>query len=234
MFFSAAFIMGFLGSLHCIGMCGPIALAVPFRTRSASTRMIAAALYNSGRVLSYALIGFFFGLLGYGLSLAGLQQWLSIAAGVVLISSVAVAYFGPGSSHGIAGISWFPLPLKNAMSNILRSNKLYYQLLLGILNGILPCGLVYMAVAGAIATGSSWSGALFMIFFGAGTIPAMFALPFAVNSISWEKKLRLRKLVPAFLLIIGMLFVVRGLNLGIPYLSPKISYEVSAGNGCHN
>jgi sulfite exporter TauE/SafE len=145
-----------------------------------------------------------------------------------------VAYFGLGSTQGIAGISWFPLPLKNAMSGILRSNKLPYQILLGMLNGLLPCGLVYMAVAGAIATGNSWNGALFMIFFGFGTVPAMVALPFALNGISWEKRLRLRKFVPAFLLLIGMLFVVRGLNLGIPYLSPKISYEVSAGNGCHN
>jgi len=234
MFFGAAFIMGLLGSLHCIGMCGPIAVAVPFRTRSSKMRFAAAALYNSGRVISYGVIGFLFGLLGYGLSLAGLQQWLSIAAGLVLIISFAVAYFGGGAQRLIANFNWFPLPLKNAMSSILRGNKLSFQVLLGMLNGLLPCGLVYMAVAGAIATGTSWNGALFMMYFGLGTTPAMFALPFAMNRFAGEGKIWLRKFVPAFLLVIGMLFVVRGLNLGIPYISPKISYEVSAGNGCHN
>jgi sulfite exporter TauE/SafE len=95
--------------------------------------------------------------------------------------------------------------------------------LIGILNGFLPCGLVYVALAGAIASGDAISGAAVMILFGLGTIPAMFAASVFGKFINIGIRTKLRKAVPALAILLAAVFILRGLNLGIPYLSPRLN-----------
>ena len=230
---SAAILLGFLGSLHCVGMCGPLALAVPIRTRSNSTRFAAALLYNSGRILSYAIMGALFGLMGWSLSLAGLQRYLTIGMGLLLIFYVIYNY------TSFPRINIFPAGYNPAqwvqrqLSKLIRKSSLGNVTLIGFLNGLLPCGLVYMAIAGAVSSGNWMDGALFMAVFGLGTLPAMLSIMLLGKYLNASTSYELRKAVPYALLVLGSLFLIRGMNLGIPYLSPKISYELNTVEGCH-
>ena len=108
-------------------------------------------------------------------------------------------------------------------------------LLFGLLNGLLPCGLVYAALAGAAATGGPLGGALFMAAFGLGTIPAMLAVSLAGRLITAPWRARFQRAVPVAMAVLAVLFIVRGLSLGIPYLSPDLSPEAVAGGRscCH-
>ncbi|MEL6810461.1 MAG: sulfite exporter TauE/SafE family protein, partial [Bacteroidota bacterium] len=108
-------------------------------------------------------------------------------------------------------------------------------LTIGFLNGFLPCGLVYMAVFGAIASGHAWEGSLYMAVFGLGTIPLMTSAVYLGNFLTGKVKQRIRSIVPVFVVLIGCLFVLRGMGLGIPYVSPKpMTDKVDATYECHS
>lgn len=216
-----ALTIGLVGSLHCIGMCGPIAIALPLGNKGTIHRLLGAFLYNIGRSVTYGVLGALFGLLGKGIHMAGFQQWASILLGVVMILSVLFPFLFRGKlnieriTSGYAGklISKFRILFgKQSKSNLL---------LIGLLNGLLPCGLVYVAVAGAINTNDVLMGVLFMVVFGLGTLPVMLALSLMGNFISGKMRGQLGKIVPVFIVILGIIFILRGLSLGIPYISPK-------------
>lgn len=230
---TAAILLGFLGSLHCVGMCGPLALAVPIRTRSGVLRVVSALVYNGGRILTYAFFGAFFGAMGYSLNIAGFQRYLTISMGLILILYVLLHYLGK-SNMNVYPDNWKPVIwIRKKLSALLRSNDPSKLLFVGMLNGFLPCGLVYMAIAGAITAGTISGGSVFMAVFGLGTLPAMLTLMVMGKYISLQWRNRIRKSIPVFLIILGGLFIIRGMNLGIPYISPKISYELSTAEGCH-
>ena len=234
--FIAPLTIGLVGSFHCIGMCGPIAVALPLKSHSAGAKIAGGLLYNVGRTLTYAVLGFLFGLLGAGIHLAGFQQWTSILLGVIMILSVLFPYFFKQR------ISLGALFTGYAGRLIARLRKLFsdhsYQSLftIGLLNGLLPCGLVYVAIAGAINTNHVFSGALFMILFGLGTIPMMLLISLTGNMVSSRLKAAMRQVVPYFIVLLGILFILRGLSLGIPYVSPKAEklapVEQSMEHGC--
>ncbi len=217
----AAFMIGFVGSLHCIGMCGPIALALPLGRRSWFDKSIGALLYNLGRSVTYGALGAVFGLLGKGIQLAGFQQWVSIAMGVMMIASVLFPFLFKGSlafdrlAAGLVGklIAKFrTLFGKSSKANLLT---------IGLLNGLLPCGLVYIALAGAIATHEVSMGIWFMIIFGLGTIPVMMSVSLIGNLISTSLRKKINHMIPVFIVILGILFILRGMSLGIPFISPR-------------
>jgi uncharacterized protein len=216
-----ALTIGLIGSFHCIGMCGPIAVALPLGNRKWFGKVTGALLYNIGRSLTYGLLGAIFGLLGKGIEMAGFQQWASIVIGIVMIMTVVFPFLFKGKLNveqlmfGYAGrlINRF-----RAMFGIQSYKNLFY---IGLLNGLLPCGLVYVAVAGAINTNDVVMGILFMIVFGLGTIPIMLSVSLAGNIISQGLKRRMNKVIPVFIVTLGILFILRGLSLGIPYISPK-------------
>lgn len=219
--FIAPLTIGLVGSFHCIGMCGPIAVALPLKNHSAGAKIAGGLLYNIGRTLTYAVLGLLFGLLGAGIHLAGFQQWTSILLGAIMILSVLFPYFFKQRINlgtlftGYAG---------RLISNLrkLFSNHSYQSLFsIGLLNGLLPCGLVYVAIAGAINTNHVLAGALFMTLFGLGTIPMMLLISLSGNMISTRLRTGMRKVVPYFIVLLGILFILRGLSLGIPYISPK-------------
>ena len=202
-------------------MCGPIAIALPLKEHNWSLKIGGGLIYNIGRTITYAIMGLLFGLLGQGIQLAGFQQWASILLGIIMIGSVLFPYF---FKHKLNLTSLFSGYAGRLINNLRRlfSNKSFSSLfLIGLLNGLLPCGLVYVAIAGAINTNQIIGGAIFMAIFGLGTIPLMLAVSLTGNAISSGLKSKMRKVVPYFIILLGVLFVLRGLSLGIPYVSPK-------------
>lgn len=227
-----AFIIGLLGSFHCAGMCGPIALALPIKNISLFTKLSSSFLYNTGRIITYGILGLVFGLLGRGLYLGGLQQWTSIAAGSIMILSVIFPLFVKKIDL-TSRVSKTLSVVKKGLSSFLKVRSYTSIFIIGLLNGILPCGLVYIALAGAIVSSHPLNGIIFMIFFGLGTLPMMFVLPLIGTIINLKYRKIVSKITPIIIIIIGTLFIIRGLNLGIPYLSPQIEKHKLKANCCH-
>ena len=231
----AAFFIGLVGSLHCIGMCGPIAIALPVPDSNNLSFFTGRILYNLGRVVTYSFLGVVFGLLGGRIALAGAQQVVSIILGVIIIIAVLLPqkYKNYFAQH--PAIQKLAQPLKSNIGLLFSKGTFSAMFLIGILNGFLPCGLVYVALAGAIASGDAISGAAVMILFGLGTVPAMFVATIFGKFINVGIRTKIRKAVPVLAIILGVIFVLRGMNLGIPYLSPRLSAQtdVSSEMECH-
>jgi len=214
-----AFILGLFGSLHCAGMCGPLALALPVTGGKPASFFAGRLAYNLGRIVTYCVLGLAFGLIGKTLGLAGIQRWVSIALGVALLA-------GLFTSRKLA--LWRPITLlvdrlKSAMGALLRRRSADALLVLGLLNGLLPCGLVYVACAGAVAAGDLFSGAFYMLAFGLGTVPMMLAISLSGKLVPFSLRTRLLKAVPLAVFILGTVLILRGMSLGIPYVSPVLS-----------
>ena len=232
MYLLTAFLLGFLGSLHCVGMCGPIALALPIRDHSIVSKISSALLYNMGRILTYTCFGLLFGLFGRGLALAGMQQTLSLFTGAVIILFVLAPRL-IGNKLGIPPfLSRATSKIKNTFSQFFKTKSHSALFMIGVLNGLLPCGLVYAAVLGALSTGSVYTGSAFMALFGLGTVPLMFLVAISKSIISLQIRSRFQRIFPILAMTLGILIFVRGLNLGIPYVSPKMSVE-GAVHRCH-
>lgn len=221
----AAISLGFLGSFHCMGMCGPIALALPVHQKSASQKIIAILAYNSGRILTYALFGMLFGLIGQSFALFGYQQKLSVLLGALILLVLLVPKRFTYRLRVTGKFYSLLSRLKNKIAHLFRQRSIRAFFSIGLLNGLLPCGLVYMAIAGAIATGTVLKGLLFMAFFGAGTLPLMFLVSYSSHLLSLKTRHIIHKAVPVFTGIMAVLLILRGLNLGIGYISPKLSEE---------
>ena len=211
-----AFFLGLVGSAHCAGMCGPLALALPATGNTRATFLAGRMLYNLGRLVTYATLGAVFGFIGQSFAIAGFQRWISLAAGVViLLSLLATSRFTIGLP-AVAAVGW----LKSALGRQLQNRSFGSVFLLGLLNGLLPCGLVYAACAAATATGNLIAGTLAMLVFGLGTVPMMLGFSLAGPRLHTALRFKLQRIIPASLAIVGVLLVLRGLALGIPYLSP--------------
>ena len=219
----SAFMIGLFGSFHCIGMCGPIALALPVQTENRFNLIIGRILYNIGRAITYACIGLIFGLVGQTLSLAGLQQSVSIIAGVLILLMVIIPSRISNQIYLLKPAYGFTNFLKARFGKLLKNKSLTSIFFIGLLNGFLPCGLVYIAVAGAIAAGGFLDGAFYMFAFGIGTLPIMLTVSLAGNFISINVRKKINKLIPVFMVALAFLFILRGMNLGIPYISPQIN-----------
>jgi uncharacterized protein len=215
-------VFGFVGSLHCIGMCGPIVLAIPV-TRGRWTTFIAGRLlYNLGRVVTYTVMGAAVGLLGAGVLLPVFQQNLSILAGIIIILSAAAKRYFSLSVPVPSPVSALLQRLQSRIAGLLREQSTGALFLLGILNGLLPCGFVYVAMTAAAVSAHALSGMLFMAGFGLGTIPAMLGFSFSPRVLSPNVRTMIGKILPLFTVFVGVFLIVRGLNLGIPFISPKL------------
>ncbi len=217
--FISALLLGLFGSFHCAGMCGPIALALPLHDHSAGNKVLGGTIYNIGRTLTYGMMGAVFGLLGQGAGLLGLQQKISVLMGGLMILTVLFpALFRSGQAAG----KWSRAigHLRQQMGKFLSVRSFSSLFFIGLLNGLLPCGLVYIAIAGAVASGNIVHGTLYMVLFGLGTIPMMLALTLAGNMLSMSFRKRINKIISLLVVVIGILFILRGLSLGIPFLSP--------------
>jgi len=232
----AALIFGLLGSFHCVGMCGPIAFLLPLDRKNRSKRILQLLSYHSGRIFMYALIGMAFGIVGKGFNLFGIQQQLSIGVGLLMITSILLPIKIFNRYNFSKPIYRAVGKIKNAMGAELKKKNPGTFFTMGYLNGLLPCGLVYMAVFGALATGGALQGSLYMIVFGLGTVPLMTTAIYLGNFLKGTVKQRIVKAIPVIVVVIGMLFILRGLGLGIPYISPSemVTIEQSgAKHSCH-
>lgn len=216
-------LIGLFGSLHCVGMCGPIVMAIPIVGETWIKIFTGRILYNAGRITTYALMGLLFGLFGKQLQLIGLQQYISLISGGVIL----IYLFLPSSlKHKVAHskiYSMFYDRLKIYFGKLMARKSVVSLYVIGILNGLLPCGFVYVGIAGALTMNTPAEGAIYMALFGLGTFPVMFITATLGNFI--HIKLR-KKLIPAMAFLLALLFILRGLNLGIPFLSPKIEKVV--------
>lgn len=233
-FWFAAFSLGLLGSFHCVGMCGPIALALPLKGYGKIEKVIGALLYNFGRATTYSLFGFLLGLIGGAVLLAGMQRYFSISVGVLIL---IVVLLPKKYSAKLEQLSWLNPVSKNVrklLAELFRTRSFSSLFLIGSLNGFLPCGLVYAALAGALATGNAMQGSVFMILFGLGTIPLMLAVNLSGNWININLRNRIRKAVPVFVAAMAILLILRGMNLGIPYISPAfVDLPTGSAAVCH-
>lgn len=226
-------VFGFLGSLHCIGMCGPLALAIPVGSAGWTRFVTGRVVYNLGRVVTYSVLGLFVGSFGEAVIAPAFQQDVSIVGGVMILFGVIFPRLVRRSDSGSGWYARFTIRIKNVMGRLLRATTMRSLFGLGLINGLLPCGFVYLAVAGAIATGSGAGGALFMAGFGSGTIPAMLGVSLFPHLLSSRARLTFGKLLPILTVLVGVLLIVRGLNLGIPYLSPKVVEATQEVDCCH-
>ena len=217
----AGFIVGLFGSVHCVGMCGPIALALPIFGDTQFKIILGRILYNLGRIVTYTIMGALFGLFGSRLMLFGLQQNLSIIFGAAILlyiltpRKIKVQISEFGFYKAIVSI------IKTNFSRLASKKSNSSLFAIGLLNGLLPCGFVYVGIAGATSTGEWLNGAIYMALFGFGTFPIMFATAVLGKVINFNLRKRINKLIPVLAVILALLFILRGLNLGIPYLSPK-------------
>jgi len=230
----SAFILGIISSLHCIGMCGPIAMMLPIDHKNEAKKATQIITYQLGRLSAYASIGLIFGLLGRGLFIAGIQQNISIFIGIAMISVALVP-------EKIFAKYNFSKPVYKIISKVKSSlgsqlkNKSYQSIFtIGLLNGFLPCGMVYTALFGAIAMQSAGFGILYMLLFGLGTVPLMTIVVYINSVIKLPFRTKIQKIIPYAAVVIGALFILRGLGLGIPYISPSnMSLFVQATPNCH-
>ena len=222
-----AILLGFLGSLHCAAMCGPLQLALPVPPGGAGRLVFARLLYQAARIVTYCLLGVFAGAIGKSLFLVGAQRWLSIGLGLVILTgfliSKKIVFHGP--------VVRLVSRLKFAMSSQLRQRTFRATALLGLLNGLLPCGLVYVATAGAVSQGTVFGAILWMAAFGLGTVPMLLGISLSGRLIPIFVRLRYRGFTTAGVCVLASLLILRGLALGIPYVSPGL-VNGSLGSCC--
>lgn len=227
-FIITGFILGLTSNFHCIGMCGPIALAIPVNRKNNFTILFGAIQYNTGRIISYAVLGVVVGMIGLSIQTFGILQWLSILSGVFLIVYAWRKYLNNIFSKHLPNL---PLQkhLNSALGKVIRSKNPMKLSLLGMLNGFLPCGMVYAALLNALLTGEIVGSAIAMISFGVGTLPAMIGVIYMANKITPTLRAKFNKFVPYLITMVGLLIVLRGMNLGIPYISPLVKLEQTNG-----
>lgn len=216
MFYWAAFSMGLLGSLHCAGMCAPIALSLPYPEQQGWKRLKSILLYNSGRLITYSLLGLLFGLLGKGLFLAGWQRGISILMGTGLLLASFSLINPERSLMTNKYLSQAYLWLKQQLGRRLSNTSSTSIFTVGLLNGLLPCGLVYLAIVGALTAEHSWQGMFYMASFGLGTFPLMIAVVWSGMWLKPNLRMIFTRLYPVFLFALGALLIWRGLLLQIP------------------
>ena len=212
-----AFFIGLFGSVHCIGMCGPLAFSIPSFHQEWWRVVLDKVIYNLGRLLSYTLLGFLIGLLGRQLWLLGLQQGVSIISGLLIMGAgfSRILKIRFSQNHRLGALLQ---PLNKLIAFALQHRA--GHLIVGILNGFLPCGFVYIALVGAVNTGTPAASAAYMFWFGAGTFPLMLAATVSSGFVGPVLRCRINKGIPYLMVCLGIWFTLRGLALDIPYLSP--------------
>lgn len=228
-FLLSGFVLGLFGSMHCLGMCGPLVMSLPFQSVEKNKLGLTTFSYHAGKIATYAIFGLIAGMLGQGFVLLKWQQLLSILAGVSLLALTLIPVLKERLKVSLPLQDWFGRLFKL----ISESPKVYYFFIFGFINGLLPCGLVYAAFAGAMASGSMINGALFMAAFGVGTVPSLSAIIIFKQRV--PVKIRSYFLKSSYILsiFVGVLLILRGLNLGIPYVSPGLNTTTHEMDCCH-
>jgi sulfite exporter TauE/SafE len=217
----SALALGFASGFHCIGMCGPIALSLGLTKKQATNYYLQNLTYQFGRIVTYSFLGAILGTVGKGFQMAGFQQYLTIGVGILLIVMAVFSFGGKDFASKIPFLSQSLLKVKMNLGKLLQKADYRSRFTTGILNGFLPCGMVYMALTASLASGGIWQSATFMALFGLGTLPFMFAIVLLGNLMTTAFRIKILKFVPVMMIVLGGLFILRGLEIGIPFISPK-------------
>ena len=229
-----AFIFGLISSLHCVGMCGPIAMMLPVDRNNEVKRVLQILTYHFGKLMAYGSLGLLFGILGKGFFLAGMQQQLSIIVGVIMILIAVIPEKQFAKYNFSKPIFTIISNVKSSLGQQFKKKTLSSFFTIGLLNGYLPCGMVYVALFGALAMNSIKLGILYMILFGIGTIPLMSLVTYVSNIFSISFRSKIQKVIPVIAVCIGVLFIIRGLGLNVPYISPRtIDLFIQSEANCH-
>ena len=224
-----ALALGLVSSLHCVGMCGPLALAMPLSGLAAPAKYAGILVYNIGRISTYTILGLLMGLAGRSIQLAGYQQAFTITVGVIIL-----LYFLSGTRFmpAVANRSGINRRIQAVMIRHMGNPSYKSLFITGAANGLLPCGMVYLALGAAAASGDTGSAGIFMAFFGLGTLPLLAAVAIGGIYIGPGIRKKFNQVSPYVALFMGALLILRGLNLNIPYLSPHI-HDTRAVISCH-
>ena len=229
-----AFVFGLISSFHCIGMCGPIAMMLPVDRNNQVKKVSQILTYHVGRMTAYASIGLVFGLVGRGLYLAGMQQKLSIFIGVAMILDILIPEKVFARYNFSKPVFVLISKVKSTLGKQFKNQSYKSLFTIGLLNGFLPCGMVYVALFGAIAMQNESFGVLYMLLFGLGTVPMMSSVVYLQSFLTIPVRNKIQKAIPYVAVAMGILFILRGLGLGIPYVSPSdMSLFVQATPNCH-
>lgn len=231
-FIIGGFVLGAVSSLHCVGMCGPLSMALPIQYLFKWQRGISILLYQIGRVITYSSLGLIFGLAGRRVYLAGFQQWFSIGMGFLILVLLIQYWIFRRNIHPTF-LGRFYFLVQNAMRRIVKKRGMLPFLFFGIANGFLPCAMVYVALAGALVTTQVSHSVFFMAMFGIGTLPAMFAVNYFREFFSLSLRNAFRKAVPVFVTLMAVILILRGMNLGIPFISPVLQSAAGVAVDCH-
>jgi sulfite exporter TauE/SafE len=213
MFSLSALLIGFLGSFHCVAMCGPIALALSGGGEDNRRFLVNRSFYNLGRIVTYGILGLLAGLAGQTLLMAGFQKSISIGIGVLMVVSVILLYYMPGLPRTGSMLSGLNRFIKKIFAGVVKRKSAASLFTAGLANGILPCGFVYLAMAGAAATQNGANGAFYMILFGLGTFPAMLAVAAFGKMAGNRARLLLNRAAPVLMIILGLVFIYRGYSM---------------------
>lgn len=224
--------LGLLSSAHCIGMCGPLSLALPVSSLSPAKKTLALFVYNAGRIITYSIIGLIFGLAGRKIYLAGFQQKFSIVLGVLVIILV-IQYYIFRKTNQSSFIKNIYQPVQQWIFKLWSNPAKANYLLLGVANGLLPCAMVYIAVAGALSTTQVSNAVVFMAMFGAGTLPSMMLFTYFGSFLKMSARNTIKKAMPYLFAGMAVLLILRGMNLGIPFISPVMEPGPKEVVSCH-
>jgi hypothetical protein len=214
-----AIALGVLGSLHCAAMCGPLQLALPMPPGGPGRIIAGRVIYQLSRVVTYCLLGVVAGLVGHSFFVAGFQRWLSIGLGLTIL----LGFLSSKKLSLSAPVALLVMRLKAAMVAQLQRRSFRALSLLGLLNGLLPCGLVYVALAGAVAQGNILHSIGYMAAFGLGTSPMLLAISLSGKMFPVFVRTQFRRAIPVGVCLLAGLLILRGMSLGIPYLSPDLA-----------
>jgi sulfite exporter TauE/SafE len=220
----AGLFFGFLGSLHCVGMCGPLLLALPLENKN---KTLGLGFYHLGRIVCYGILGALLSVLGVSLRYSGLQEFLSISVGVLMLIGLALFYLNITLFKNSIGKTWVLTLMKTYWKKFFEKKSIYFLGVIGFLNGLLPCGFVYIALSFSLLFIEPINSFTYMIFFGIGTVPALIGVSFFSKFISTKWRQKVQILVPIGTVIVSILLILRGLSLDIPYISPVLK-----GIGC--
>ena len=226
----AGLILGLGSSLHCVGMCGPLSLAMVGNSGSSWRLTLQMAQYHLGRILTYASLGLIAGTLGLGMQVAGIQQIVAMSAGALLITAAFAPFLVERYIYKIPIINTGVRLLSKQFGKLKNPNSFGGRLLAGALHGFMPCGMVYLALAGAISTYTPAMGSLFMLTFGLGTIPSLLAFGLSGQAVLRNHRSLFKYGQAALLFISGSLLLWKGIKMDLSILSGVVPM---AGYDCH-
>lgn len=229
----AGFVLGVLGSMHCVGMCGPLVMAIPFTSQKTIAKKTQAYFtYGASKTGAYMLIGLVVGMIGSGARELHWQSYLSLFAGGLLLIGVLLPMLTQNKTLRFPAFEKMKGWINSTIAQQFNSGNMHSFAVIGFLNGLLPCGMVYAAVAVAVSLSSIGASVGFMLFFGLATMLSLSIFSVFFLKLSAPLRMKLKNLFPYFMLITAILLILRGLELGIPYLSPILSTGGACGRSC--